>query len=207
MKGDSIPADDAGPILARTEAYLRLEPRLPAVLRGEDRPKDAAETILFARMCNSLKRYAASVRFFEEAFARDPSLAEDPSAGRFYAARCAVLAGCVMGKDDPPLDEAARARLRKQGLHWLREELAKVKTLVEKGPESLPRPQGKPQTRADVLAELRRKLEDWKKHRDLIEVRDPEGLAKLPEAERKDWQAFWAEVDALILKAQDKKDP
>jgi eukaryotic-like serine/threonine-protein kinase len=205
MKGVSIPAD-AGPILARTEAYVRLEPRLPAVLRGEDRPKDVAETILFARMCNSLQRYAATVRFCEEAFARDPSSAEDPGAGRVSAARNAVLGGCVTGKDEPPLDEAARARLRKQGLHWLREELAKVQTLVEKGPESLPRPQGKPQTRADVLSELRLKLENWKKHRDLIEIRDPEGLAKLPEAERNDWQAFWAEVDALLLKTQEKKD-
>ena len=205
MKGGFLPAD-AGPILGRTEAYLRLEPRLPAVLRGDDRPKDAAETILFARMCNALQRYAASVRLFEEAFAKDPALANDPGAGRFYAARCAMLGGCVPGKDDPPLDEARRAHLRKQGLHWLREELAEVKTLVEKGPESLPGPRGKPQTRADVLSELRIKLESWKKSRDLIEVRDPEGLAKLPEAERKDWQAFWAEVDALILRTQDKKD-
>jgi hypothetical protein len=176
------------------------------VLRGEDRPKDASETILFARMCNSLRRYAASVRFYEEAFARDPALANDPGAGRAAAARNAVLAGSVPGKDDPPLDEAGRARLRKQGLHWLREELARGETLLEKGPEPLPRTQGKSQTRADVLSELRTKLEFWKKHRDLNEVRDPEGLARLPEAERKDWQAFWAEVDALILETQHKKD-
>jgi serine/threonine-protein kinase len=205
MKGEPIPAD-AGPILARTEAYARLEPRLPAVLRGEDRPKDTAETILFARMCNSLQRYAASVRLFEEAFAKDPTLADNPGAGRFYAARCAVLGGCVPGKDDPPLDEARRSHLRKQGLHWLRVELDKVKALVERGPESLPIPLRNPQTRADVLSERRRMLEGWKTSRDLIEVRDPEGLAKLPEAERKDWQPFWAEVDALILQTQEKKD-
>ena len=203
MGGGPIPAD-AAPILARTEAYLRLEPRLPAVLKGEERPKDLAETILFARMCKSLQRYAASVRFFEEAFAKDPTLAEDPNAGRIYVARCAVLGGTISGKDDPPLDVAGRARLRKQGLNWLRDELAKEKTLLWKGPDLPPGSRGKPQTRADVLSELRHRLEEWKRQRDLVEVRDPDGLVKLPEAERKDWQAFWAEVDALLLKARAK---
>jgi eukaryotic-like serine/threonine-protein kinase len=200
----SIPAD-AAPMLARVEKYLKLEPRLPAVLKGEERPKDVAETILFARMCDSLQRFAASVRFYEQAFAEDRSLAENPDGLRLRAARSALKGGCLSGKDDPPLDEAGRARLREKGMKWLREELVKGKALLEKGPDLPPGPQGKPQTSAKLLSDLRDKLEEWKKQRDFAEVRDHEGLAKLPESERKDWQAFWAEVDALILKTQDKK--
>ena len=204
MAGEPIPPD-AAPMLARTQAYLKMEPRLPAVLKGEARPKDASETILYARMCRSLKRYATSVRFLEEAFADDPSLIEDQDCGRIYAAKCAVLAGCGQGKDDPPLDEPARARLRKKGLNWLREELAKGRTLVEKDPKLLPGPRGKRHSRADAFSELRQKFVGGSSYRDLNEVRYPEGLAKLPDAEREEWQAFWAEVEALVKGAPGTK--
>jgi len=36
----------------------------------------------------------------------------------------------------------------------------------------------------------------------LAGVRDPGALAKLPEPERKEWQAIWADVDALLNRAQ-----
>jgi hypothetical protein len=32
-------------------------------------------------------------------------------------------------------------------------------------------------------------------------VRDPDALARLPEAERAAWQALWADVEALLKKA------
>jgi hypothetical protein len=32
-------------------------------------------------------------------------------------------------------------------------------------------------------------------------VREPDALAKLTQGERKDWQAFWAEVDRVLKKA------
>ena len=37
----------------------------------------------------------------------------------------------------------------------------------------------------------------WKQEPGLAGVREPEALARLPEAERERWQAFWAEVDRL----------
>ncbi len=200
MPGDSIPGD-ATAILARSEIYLRLQPRLPAVLKGEQSPKDTAEKILYARMCRSLERYAASIRFFEEAFAEDPILAESPDAGRLYAVGVAVMGGCGPGKDDPPLDQAGRSRLLRKALDWLRQELANGKAILEIGSDLPPPPLTKYQTRADVLAGLRGKLQDWKSRRDLSGVRSPEGLAKLPEAERADWQLLWAEVDALLVRA------
>ena len=40
-------------------------------------------------------------------------------------------------------------------------------------------------------------MRHWLKDEDLAGVRDPESLSKLPEAERKDWQMLWEEVEAL----------
>jgi hypothetical protein len=45
-------------------------------------------------------------------------------------------------------------------------------------------------------------LDHWKRDNDLAGIREPEALAKLPEAEQKEWQALWAEVKALLKRAQ-----
>ena len=41
-------------------------------------------------------------------------------------------------------------------------------------------------------------LSHWKVDADLAGVRDPGSLATLPEGERAEWRALWAEVDALL---------
>ena len=45
-------------------------------------------------------------------------------------------------------------------------------------------------------------LSHWKVDPDLVSIRDPAALAKLPEAERQEWQKLWSEVDALLQRAQ-----
>jgi len=44
---------------------------------------------------------------------------------------------------------------------------------------------------------LHRILARWLEDPRLAAVRTPEGLAKLMEAERGDWQRFWSQVQAL----------
>ncbi len=44
-------------------------------------------------------------------------------------------------------------------------------------------------------------MRQWRKDTDLVAVRDAEGLARLPDAERRDWLALWGEVDTLMRKA------
>jgi hypothetical protein len=76
------------------EALLALEARLPAVLRGEARPGDAAERLRFAEVCHLKKRYADAASLFEKAFADKPQLADDMQAAHRYNAACAAaLAG------------------------------------------------------------------------------------------------------------------
>src|SRR5262249_14944140 len=108
------------------QRLLDLEARLPALLRGNDRPASAAESLDLARLCQRYKqRYAAAARFYAEAFADQPRLAEDPQNGHRYNAACAAaLAAAGRGQDAGPLDDRGRARLRRQALDWLRADLA-----------------------------------------------------------------------------------
>ena len=91
----------------------------------------------------------------------------------------------------PKPDEAARAKLRAQALGWLKAELSawkRVAMTVVPGNKEL----------------VAKTLAHWKADGDLAGVRDASGLAKLPESQRKDWQALWADVDALIAKVSAK---
>ena len=51
------------------------------------------------------------------------------------------------------------------------------------------------------MAEVRDELANWTRDPDFAGVREPEALATLPEPERAEWQAFWAEVDRLRERA------
>ncbi|MHB1562460.1 MAG: hypothetical protein ACYC61_33885, partial [Isosphaeraceae bacterium] len=93
------------------------------------------------------------------------------------------------GTDDPPPDDAARARLRRQALDWLNAERAAWVKVLETGD-------------AQARPFVRRALEHWRVASDLAGVRDPDALAKPPEPERKAWQSLWADVDALIHRAE-----
>ena len=78
----------------------------PRFLKGEVKPANAAEQIELARVCKLKRLYVDSVRFYTDAFAADPRLADNFKAGhRYDAARSAVLAGTDH---------------RRQALDWLR---------------------------------------------------------------------------------------
>jgi hypothetical protein len=141
-----------------------LADRLPAILKGDDAPKDNAERMVLFQLCYDVKRYAAAARYATAAFESDPKLADDHGNFRRYNAACvAALAGCGQG-DDAPTDEAAREKLRGQALDWLRIEL----------------PHGA--------------LSYWLGDSELAGVRDADALEKLPEPERAAWRALWSEV-------------
>ena len=176
--------------VAECEVLVALEARLPALLRGDDSPKDNAERLALGQVGYATKRFAASARFFGDALAEDPKLGDDREAQHRYTAACsASLAGTGQGKDDPKPDDAARARLRKRARDWLRAELSAWEGAAgsgESGDKKL------------VAGTLRH----WKADADLAGVREAEPLATLPEQERAAWRALWADVDALLAKAE-----
>jgi Tfp pilus assembly protein PilF len=167
------------------ERMAALAPRLPSLLAGEAQPADATERVTLAQICQRhKKRYAAAAGFYAAAFAAEPKLAEDLQAARRYSAACAAaLAGCGQGKDAAELDDAERARLRRQALDWLTADLA-VWAKVADNTADRPR--------------LRQKMQHWQQDSDFAGVRDAAALAKLPEAERAAWQKLWADVADLL---------
>jgi Flp pilus assembly protein TadD len=168
---------------------LELDQKLPAVLRGETRAADAGEWLAMADVCNRKDLRSASVRLSEKAFAERAELADDLTAGHRYNAACAAaLAGSGAGKDDPPPDEPARAKLREQALGWLRADLAARGKVLEGGD-------------ANARQTLIKTLDHWKKDTDLAGIRNDAALAKLPEAEREAFRSLWADVEALRVKA------
>src|SRR5262249_34405677 len=130
-------------------------------------------------------------RFSRDAFVAEPKLAEDVAAGTRYDAACAAaLAGCGQGKDAADLDDAERARWRLQALEWLRQDPAWGGKALEGG---------KAQSRALV----RSKMQHWRNDDAFAGIRGKDALAHIPAEERKEWERFWAEVDALIRRASE----
>jgi tetratricopeptide (TPR) repeat protein len=176
--------------LDHAERMAALAPRLPAVLRREDKPRDAAEGLAFAEMSYKVRRYVPSARLYDGALRADPKLADDPRLGRRYnAASAAALAGAGQGEDRPPPDEAEKAHWRKQAVAWLAAELALWTKQADPGPS---------QSKTLVVRTLRR----WKQDPDLAGIRDAAAIQALPEEERKICRALWTDVDTLLGRAE-----
>jgi hypothetical protein len=168
---------------------IALNARLPGLLRGEDRPAGAPECVDFARLCSIQGRYATSARLWAEAFSDWPGLADDLRAeNRSRAARAAALAGCGQGQDDPAPDADSRARLRQQALDWLKADL----TDFAKGLET---------TTAWDRFSILKKLGRWRVDPALARLREESALSQLSEPERRSWQKFWSDLEALQKRA------
>jgi tetratricopeptide (TPR) repeat protein len=170
------------------EQVVELESKLPAILEGKEKPASDAERLELASFCRlEFKQlYAASFRFYAEAFANDPKLAADVnSTNRQEAAWSAVLAGCGKGRDADKLTDKERARMRKQALEWLRADLTHWTQRATSDRAS------------DLLQSLESVLKYWQQTADLACVRDKDSLEKLPAEERDAWEKLWDDVEQL----------
>jgi hypothetical protein len=143
------------------------------------------EHLAGAQAAYDQQRFLVATRLWADELASDPKLGDDrQSQLRYNAARAAALAAAGQGQDAAKLDDAAKAKRRRQALDWLKAELAAWSKVLESGPL---------QDRPPVGA----KLGDWQKESALAGIRDAAALDKLPADERKQWQALWADVDSL----------
>lgn len=127
----------------------------------------------------------AAVEFHKDRFTQCKKASDNLDAGyRYRAARAAILVSTGRGKDADRLDDAQRAGWRQQALAWLQADLA------------LRRKQLTTSLRADRLAVLTA-LNHWRTHDDLLPVREPAAIDRLPETEREAWRKLWQEVDAI----------
>jgi tetratricopeptide (TPR) repeat protein len=181
---------------------------LGRVLRQKGRPEEAAfafrQALRFrpdwpecrAILGDALKdagQPLAAVDEYQKAFAARPLLADDLRAAHRYRAACAA-AGAVGGvaKDAGQLSEKDRTRLRGQALQWLRSDLARWMIQLKSG---------KPEDREAAQGRLRH----WQRDPDLTGLRDAEALKKLPADEQEVCRKLWADVAALLGKANEAK--
>jgi tetratricopeptide (TPR) repeat protein len=176
--------------LQQCERLAALDEKLPAVLRGEAEPADAAERLALGQLCGQHKqRHAAAARFYSDAFAADTQFAADLQQQHRYNAACsAALASAGHAEDAKNLPDKARHMLRRQALGWLRADLA-LYAKQAAGNDPM------------MKAAVRQRLGHWRQDADLASVRDPEGLTRLPAVERQDWQKLWQDVTALLDRA------
>jgi tetratricopeptide (TPR) repeat protein len=192
--GDLLAAKDCCRVQARRlrrqcQRYVILDARLPAILRGKEKPSSTAEQIEFALLCIHKKHDAAAARFFRAAFTAEPQLSEMAPAGtRYMAGRAAARAGCGQGKDADRLDDKERALWRRQALEWLRQDLAGWERALDKGDA---------QTNTCIRVWMRY----WQADASLASVRDKDALTRLPVKERKKWEGLWSAVDTLLQRA------
>jgi eukaryotic-like serine/threonine-protein kinase len=171
------------------ELLARVE-RLPALLKGDDKPKDATEALAFAQLCYDEGRHGVAARLWGEALSADPKLGEDRAAGYRYNAACAAaLAAGGTSRDEPALDEPARVEHGRKALDWLKAELATWNKVLESG---------LPESRLAIV----QTFQHWRNDSDLASVRDVDAIAKLPEAEQASWRRLWEEVGALQKRAE-----
>jgi eukaryotic-like serine/threonine-protein kinase len=178
-------------LVAADPKQAPLDARLAAVAEGKEKPNDDIERLQLANRAYEKTLHATSARLYTDAFTNNPKLSDNREVQNRYNASCAAaLAGSGHGIDDPPPDENAKTKLRRQALDWLKAELSVWKRVV-RSPEP-----GSRETVAKTLAH-------WKEDTDLASVHDVKELAKLSELERKEWGALWAEVEALLRETQE----
>jgi tetratricopeptide (TPR) repeat protein len=178
------PKDPSRPALREMlkfcESMLALDARLPALLRGKERPVPE-ELLKLARAYQDCGRPHAAAGLFAAAFATHPEPADDLGSGNRYRAACAAArAAAGRGSALEPLSEAERSDQRQRALRWLQADLTLKTRLMSEG-------------KGMVFS-----LATWQTDRDLASVRDPAALAKLPDSEREPWRRLWANVTALL---------
>jgi serine/threonine-protein kinase len=186
------PPNDSARLVDECRQLVMLDELVPRLQKGEVKLREPEQLIAVARFSKDYKQfYLASARWFEEAFSARPELAEKGQ--RTPAACAAVLAADGQGFDAAKLSDEEKARWRGQALTWLQSDIRVLNSIV--GQELTPEMQ------RQVNSVLHRFLESP----ELATVRNKDALGKLPNDEREAWQKLWAEVDALLKRAEGKK--
>jgi serine/threonine-protein kinase len=180
----------SGDWVKKCERLLELDAKLSGGSKGEIQPTQPGDRLMLAQIYQRRRSlYLAATRLYTEAFAEQPTLANDLNARpRFEAACAAALAAAGQGKDANTIDASERPRLRKQALDWLHAELAAYRQVLATRPDK-------------VASEVRQLMQHWQQDEDFASVRGAEALARLPEAERSAWEKLWEDVRALQREA------
>ena len=152
------------------ERLAKLENTLAGVLGSDDRAAVVAELTEAIGLCQKKEMFAVAADLYGAAFAALPELPEEFEKGyRCEAARAALKAAAGLGTPVVSLDETARARLRRQALHWLRDDCEWQKRALALAPKD----------RESVA----KRTGPWQEDPQFAPVRTKDALARLPAAE------------------------
>ena len=116
---------DARTRLTQSQRMAQVRDKFAAFRKGSYTPPSNEERLGLVEWCRVQELHCTSTRLYGEAFAADPTLADNLEAEHRYSAACsAALAAAGKGADAAGLDDQERDRLRKQALDWLQAELA-----------------------------------------------------------------------------------
>jgi hypothetical protein len=149
----------------------RLAARVPALLSGEEKPAGPDDALDVARFLHNAEGRPADAVRFYE-----EAFAGDPALGANPRTSQRYVAAVAAARTARPL-----------ALGWLRADLAAWAARLEKNPKT-------------AAAEVKARMTKWLADERLAPVRGA-ALRKLPEGERKEWAAFWGDVEALARKA------
>jgi Flp pilus assembly protein TadD len=183
----SAVAQFAREMVPALERQIDVARRLPAVLNGEDEPQDAGEAIALARLCAEKGLHAAAARFWSEALAADPQLADEPRGAHRYNAACSAALAASGKGDGEALGDEQRVALRKQALDWLRADLTLWTSRLDSAT-------------AEDRRTILKNVEHWQRDPDLAGIRDAESRALLSAQERQTLEQLWADIEALLTR-------
>jgi len=164
----------------RREAESKVLPNLESFLQRKYWPSGGDERTALIATCEDRRMRPEAARLFAEAFKATPALAADIAGELRYRAACAAAAcSCGDPSEVTALSPEEKGRWRAQCLQWLRAELGALRERMSRT------------TRVALLSK-------WRNEIDFRGIRDPALLAALPENERSEFNALWAEVDGVL---------
>ncbi|MEN8150944.1 MAG: tetratricopeptide repeat protein, partial [Planctomycetota bacterium] len=174
-------------------ALESLARRLPLLMEDRSSLESAHQTFLLGCLVEATGYPLMAAECYRDAFEQDPDLKKYsingffPYNGVMNGAASALRAAWGVGRDSTALDDAERARWRRQSLRWFEDDLAIWQERVRVG--------------APVEEKwLALYLADWglsDRYTENSLARDLENLSLLPTDEREEWQAFWDKAEAV----------
>ena len=182
-------------VLNLCKRLSELNAQWKSIESGDTRPTSVEDYFDFAKLCYFRGHYGKAANFLEAGFLKQQTdSGNNIDIGRIdiddrrVFLRSTAHAGTNSGNDANTLPEQTKAEWRTKNFQVLQARLNVMRSFSEKNDNKLPE---------EYESTLRRWLMMWH----YAKLREPEHLAKLPQAERERFQAFWTDVRTLLRQA------
>ncbi len=170
-------------LAAHCEELVKREHQLSDVLAGKQQITPNRRRQL-AIVCLVTRRYGDAVRFYDEAFAAEPALADDVLSDARLEAACAAVRAAEQARDMPE-----RVRLLNKAIAWLHADLAVWSGVLDRGKEL-------------ERQLLLKHVYQWRWEPRFASIRDREAILGWPPEQQAQCRALWQDANVLIMRAE-----